>query len=56
MKKNICCSVSEETYANIQKAKFILSEKGKTLSEILSEGINKYAEEYDKIYQKIQRW
>lgn len=53
MKKNLCCSVNEETYANLPKAKFILAEKGKTLSEIVAEAINQYAKEYDDTYIKV---
>ena len=53
MKKHICCSISEEAYNNIPKAKFILAEQKKTLSEILTEAINGYAKEYDETYKKI---
>ena len=53
MKKNICCSVSEEAYSNLPKAKFILAEKKKTLSEVVAETINKCAKEYDETYKKV---
>ena len=53
MKKNICCSVSEEIYAELPKAKFMLAEEKKTLSDIVAENIAKYAKKYDETYKKV---
>ena len=53
MTQKITCSIPDDVFEKRTKAKFMLQQENKSISEILCEAIIKYADMYDETYKKV---